>query len=172
MCNRTSCIFFGGFIYFLTTQAIYYHDIEVPLTWVQISNNVVKNDEFDFIEIVSQISGDVGWWALSTGPGKPSYIGTSFQEDVNYGIGGDLIQSQLAQLNDPILYTYYNATIAIINYTVYFERITVPHIIYEGTYPVIKILWASSTAGFAFESLNCPTIAEYTNSSGTYYETL
>ena len=137
-------------------------DISVPVTFVAMSNNVNRNDKIGLLtNSFSFFGNDVSWDAVAntSNYGGP-YIGSSYNATVNWRCSIGF--SQPANLDNPIFYIYYNATVAVVHCTVYNENEPIDNV------TVFEVTWASPSLGFAFETSNGETII-YTNISGKTY---
>ena len=160
----------GNILYVPSVNITYFYNFSVPINWITLSNNVSTKDEYSGISLTTKLIGNVCWYAVSnsTNYGGP-YIGVSYSADVNWVVSTYYSKSILSNLDDPTVYNYYNATIAVVLYSV---KKIVPH---EPIVPTIanvtvfQVLWASPNIGGAVETSNGVTCVVYTNSSGTYY---
>ncbi|NON61376.1 hypothetical protein [Acidianus sp. RZ1] len=159
----------GYYIYEPTTTDIVYNDLQVPINWVILSKGVINNDNFSFVEIQTNLNGKVSWFAYANSSG---YIGTSFSENVNWQSSPTLEYSQ-AKLLGPgaTVYTYYNATFAIIKYEI---KLYMPRFGYipAGSTYVFEVLNVGQNIGSGIGSQYGYAEVYYTNSSGTYIKWL
>ncbi|QGR19634.1 hypothetical protein [Stygiolobus azoricus] len=153
------------------TSIVYFYNFSVPLNWVTLSNNVNEYDNYSMITLYTGLFYEVSWLAVSnsTNYGGP-YIGVSYSAKVNWNTMVIYGEYLLSKLYDPTIYTYYNATIAVVIYRVYednpsYAKFGNPYVPYVT---VFEILWASPNLGAAVESGNGITCVIYTNSSGEY----
>lgn len=161
--------------YVPVTCVIYFYNFSVPLNWITISNNVNKNDNYTFTCLCTALEGKVSWYAVSNSSnyGGP-YIGVSYSANVNWETDVAYYKSQVSNLFDPTIYTYYNATIAVVIYQVYeyepshVKNYGTPYVPLNDYLTVFEILWASPRIGYAIESCNGLTRVIYTNSTGEY----
>ncbi|BAB65801.1 hypothetical protein [Sulfurisphaera tokodaii] len=134
----------------------YFYNFSVPLNWVTISNNVNKYDNYTYIYLTTCLVGEVSWYAISTSP--PYCLGPSYSADICWssGIVGNIYN--LSKLDNPTLYTYYNATIAVITYLVQEPLRGSP--VYKT---VFEILSVQNKIGKAIETSNGFTCIVYNN---------
>ncbi len=139
----------------------YFYNLSIPLNWVTVSNNVNKYDKYMFITLTTALSGEVIWYAVSnsTYAGGP-YIGVSYSANVNWVISFGNCEYFLSKLDYPTMYTYYNATIAVVTYQV------------EPKYyvTVFEVLWANpNKIGTSVETSNGDSCVIFTTSNGKHY---
>jgi len=139
----------------------YFYNLSIPLNWVTVSNNVNKYDEYMLITLSTALSGEVSWYAVSnsTYAGGP-YIGVSYSANVNWVISIGNSESFLSELDYPTVYTYYNATMAVVTYQV------------EPKYyvTVFEVLWANpNNIGTSVETSNGDSCVIFTTSNGKHY---
>ncbi|MFP3260528.1 MAG: hypothetical protein RXQ22_06515 [Sulfolobus sp.] len=139
----------------------YFYNLSIPLNWVTVSNNVNKYDNYQCIMLTTFLSGKVSWYAVSnsTYVGGP-YIGVSYSANVNWSIKIINSESFLSELDYPTVYTYYNATIAVVTYQV------------EPKYyvTVFEVLWANpNKIGTSVETSNGDSCVIFTTSNGKNY---
>ncbi|QGR19776.1 hypothetical protein [Stygiolobus azoricus] len=162
-----SPVFKGGYEYLPVTSIVYFYNFSVPLSWVTLSNNVNKYDNYSSISLPTALVGEVSWFAVSNSTNYGgSYIGVSYSTNAYWYTRVSYTNYTLSKLYDPTIYTYYNATIAVVIYQVY-HAIGISHSL-AGYVTVFEILWASPKIGTAVESGNGITCVIYTNSSGEY----
>ena len=139
----------------------YFYNLSIPLNWVTVSNNVNKYDEYMFITLTTALSGKVIWYAVSnsTYAGGP-YIGVSYSANVNWVISFGNSESFLSELDYPTVYTYYNATIAVVTY-----QVTPKYYV-----TVFEVLWANpNKIGTSVETSNGDSCVIFTTSNGKHY---
>jgi len=171
----------GRYEYIPNTSVVYFYNFSVPLSWIKLSNNVIKKDNYSYINQYSHttlctiVYGKVSWYAVSnsTNYGGP-YIGVSYSANVNWFSVTPCPNYFLSKLYNPAIYTYYNATIAVVIYQLYEHEPSYARFYGKSYVPlndfvtVFEILWASPKIGGAVESSNGITYVIYTNSSGEY----
>ncbi|MCH4816634.1 MAG: hypothetical protein QXY87_13330 [Saccharolobus sp.] len=141
-------------------QGYFFNNISIPLFWISLSNNVLKYDQFNNIGLYIEYKGNVSWVAISntTNYGGP-YIGVSFSATVDWSTSESFSQNLLEKLDNPIIYIYYNATVAVVHYWV---KATIPRV----NITVLEVTWANpNKIGYAVETSNGYTQIEFTNSS-------
>ena len=158
----------GNIAYVPTANITYFYNFSVPINWITLSNNISTKDDYSGISLTTKLIGNVSWYAVSnsTNYGGP-YIGVSYSANVNWVVSTYYSKSILSNLDDPTIYNYYNATIAVVIYTVRADFRT--GIATLGNVTVFQILWASPKISGAVETSKGVTCVIYTNSSGTYY---
>ncbi|BBG26416.1 hypothetical protein [Sulfuracidifex tepidarius] len=162
-------------------KGIVIHDLEVPMSWLTISNNVAHRDDYSSIYLSSALTGKVGWEAVSNSSnyGGP-YIGTSYSANVNWFGFSSYYYSFLHKLFSPTMYTYYNATVAVVQYCV--STIACPVVsskahqagsflnVPEANVTVTEVLYANPSyrdVGGAVEETTSFTCVEYHTPEGT-----
>ncbi|AWR93767.1 hypothetical protein [Acidianus brierleyi] len=155
-------------VYEPVTSVLYFYNFSVPLNWITLSNNVKNNDNYTYISLDTSLFGKVSWYAVSnsTNYGGP-YIGVSYSANVNWQASTYYNKPFLSNLYNPTIYNYYNATIAVVIYTIYKVGVHGIRIPIDNV-TVFEILWASPNVSGAVESSNGLTCVIYTNSSGEY----
>ncbi|BCU71098.1 hypothetical protein [Stygiolobus caldivivus] len=137
-------------------NATYFYNFSVPLSWVTVSNDVNSYSEYNHIILSSELEGTVSWYAISTL--LPYYLGPSYSTNVNWNTEIVRNMSTLSKLDNPTLYTYYNATIAVITYELFTPPRGPPK--YDT---VFEILSVKNQIGNAVETSNGFTCVIYNN---------
>ncbi|BFI74861.1 hypothetical protein [Sulfurisphaera ohwakuensis] len=130
-----------------------FYNFSVPLSWITISNNVNKYDNYTLISLFTALGGKVSWYAISALP--PYYIGSSYSANINSCVLVESCPSFLSKLDNPTLYTYYNATIAVITY-----KSLVGNPISDS---IVEILSVGKNIGGSIETSNGITCVIYNN---------
>jgi len=125
----------------------------------------VKNkNNYTAMYFCTKFVGNVSWFGASNYY-IGSYIGISYSTHVRDSPSVSLDKTYLSTLSNPIIYTYYNATIAIVTYTLYqtVHGLNIP----ICNLSVLEIL-SLSRFGISVESSSGLTRIVFSNSSGKY----
>lgn len=102
------------------------HNVQIPITWLAISNSVIQKDGVNCVNFGTAFSGLLSWYAIANASNHiGSCIGISFSgRPVGYFWGEVGFQSSPEKLDNPLYYVSYNATIAVVKYTIYYVNST------------------------------------------------
>ncbi|BCU66989.1 hypothetical protein HS7_04260 [Sulfolobales archaeon HS-7] len=157
-------IYLSSAVFTPVTSITYFYNFSVPLTWVTLSNNVKNKDNYTWITVgTCFFGGNASWFGVSNPKG--SYIGVSYSTHIHDTIYDSPVKASLSNLSYPIIYNYYNATIAAVTYVVCksIRGLNIP----VGNTSVLEIS-SISGLGSNVESGDGVTRIVFTNSTGKY----
>ena len=136
--SDSSGSYYPGFVEYVI------HNVQIPIVWIKMSNNVVWKNSFNVISLSAVASGYINFYAIANSSNyEGPYIGVSLSEFSGWGGSFPVAyQYSLKKLDNPGYYVYDNATIEILKYTIWYVNGQSEPI---NNVTVFQVVWTNPT---------------------------